>query len=97
MTAARPAESLANDWFTLCSVGPFPRLAPGEHVSVTVALAIFPLDFTKPARETTAPGTPNRERYGDAFDGALAVQKIYRGRYEAPPPGTPVPPERAAG
>ncbi|MGH7726992.1 MAG: hypothetical protein ACREOU_16330, partial [Candidatus Eiseniibacteriota bacterium] len=93
VTTARPPESLANDWFTLCSVGPFPRLDPGERVTVTVALAVFPLDFTKPARATTAPGVPNRERYGDAFDGALAVQKIYRGRYETPPPGTPVPHE----
>ncbi len=81
------------DWTALVSIGPFPRLVPGQRVFATVALSVFPVDHSAPARDPANPSVPNRARYGAVYDGALAIQKAYRGRYETPPPGTPVPPE----
>jgi hypothetical protein len=62
-------------------------------VFATVALAVFPVDFSAPARAPADPSTPNRGRYGAVYDGALAIQKAYRGREETPPAGISVPHE----
>jgi hypothetical protein len=87
----RPLDSQKDDWSTLCSVGPFPRLLPGQTVSVTVALGVWPLDYTQPARLPTAPDVPNPARYQKVIDGARDAFLFYRGRFETPPPGTPTP------
>ena len=89
---ARPNDSQRDDWSTLCSVGPFPRLEPGQTVSVTVALGVWPLDYTEPARLPTAPGKPNPARYEKVVEGAQDAFLFYRGRYETPPAGIPTPP-----
>ncbi len=88
-----PDGRRADDWTVLASIGPFPRLEPGQRVFATVALAVLPVDFSAPARDPAAPSTPNRARYGAIYDGALAIQKAYRGREEPPPPGISAPHE----
>jgi hypothetical protein len=87
----RPGDGERNDWSTLCSVGPFTRLEPGQSVSVTVALGVWPLDYGEPAR-LPDDDRPNPARYQKVLDGARATQLFYRGRFETPPPGTPTPP-----
>ena len=88
---ARPLDAQRDDWSTLCSVGPFARLEPGQTVSVTVALGVWPLDESEPARLPSAPGTPNPARYAKVVEGAQDAYLFYRGQFETPPPGTPTP------
>ncbi len=89
---ARPPDAQKDDWSTMVSVGPFPRMAPGDTIAVTVALGVWPLDLTQPV---DLPGNPNRanpDRYRAVIDGARSAFLFYRGSFEVPPPGTPVPP-----
>ena len=87
----RPTDAEKDDWSTLCSVGPFPHLAPGDSVSVTVALGVWPIDYTQPARLPNQPDTPNPARYQKVIDGARDAYLFYRGRFETPPAGWPTP------
>lgn len=92
ITAEATPQSARDDYGAICSVGPFLDLGPGASVSCVVALAVSSVDFQSPEFEPN--GEPGRDRYRDAFGLSLAVQKFYLGRYETPPPGVPLPPER---
>jgi hypothetical protein len=88
----RPLDSQKDDWSTLCSVGPFAHLEPGQTVSVTVALGVWPIDYTQPARTPLDPDSPNPLRYQKVIDGAKNAFLFYRGRFDTPPAGIPTPP-----
>ena len=59
----RPEQSEKNDWFGLCSVGPFLNMQPGEVIQVDVALAVQKLDYTKPIDDPGDASRPNVARY----------------------------------
>ena len=88
----RPEDASRNDWSTLVSVGPFPHMEPGDTISVTVALGVWPLDYSQPVNVVDHPDTPNPDRYRAVIDGAKSAYLFYRGSFQTPPPGTPVPP-----
>ncbi len=87
-----PSESEGEDFATLCSIGPFDRVEPGDTIRVVVGLVVARIDYAA-ARDTPG-GSANPARYEDLSKAALDAQLRYRGRYETPPAGTPVPPER---
>jgi hypothetical protein len=88
---SRPLDSEKDDWSALCSVGPYTRLAAGKSVFVTVALGVWPVDFTQPASVAGSPDLPNPDRYRKVLDGAQAAYLFYRGQFRVPPKGMPAP------
>ncbi len=89
----RPDESTKNDYFALCSVGPYMSWQPGEKISVQVALAVQACDYSKPPNDP-ATGGPNPARYAAMIDDAKQAQITFRGAYVTPPAGTPTPDQR---
>ncbi len=87
----RPDASQKDDWSALCSVGPYATLLPGQTIFVTVALGVWPVDFTQPVDVPGQAGTPNPARYQKVIDGARSTQLFYRGTWRTPPPDFPSP------
>ena len=87
----RPLDVDHDDWSSLCSVGPYRHLDPGQTVFVTVALGVWPVDFTQPASVPGHPDEPNPARYQKVIDGARDAQLFYRGQFRVPPKGMPAP------
>jgi len=83
---ARPADAQKDDYSALCSVGPYAKLAAGQTIYVTVALGVWPIDYTQPVDLPGFPGRPNPARYQRVLDGARATQLFYRGTWRTPPP-----------
>ncbi len=92
ITATPAAGERPDDYLSFASIGPFPRLAAGDSLRVVVGLLVRPVDSTLPRDDVQ--GRANPERYAEMNAAALRLQKIYRGRYETPPPGVPTPPHR---
>src|SRR5262249_17178887 len=76
ITARRPDR--AGDYSSICSVGPFLHMKPGERVNVVWAIAVH--------NENRAyPRDDRRERYGDIVSNAVASVLGYRGTYQVIP------------
>ncbi len=78
----RPEESTKNDYFSLCSVGPFLEWQNGENISIQIALAVQTCDYTRLPNDARDASKPSTERYGKMIDNAIEVQKTYRGRFQ---------------
>jgi hypothetical protein len=78
----RPEESTKNDYFSLCSVGPFLQWQNGEQISIQIALAVQTCDYTRLPNDPRDAAKPNTERYGKMIDNAIEVQKTFRGRFQ---------------
>lgn len=87
----RSEESTRTDFRSLCSVGPFLSLGPGESVQVSVALAVQRCDYTKPLDDPANAAMPNSDRYAAIVRNAIEVQKTYRGGYVPPSVGQETP------
>jgi hypothetical protein len=87
----RPDEGTKTDYFSICSVGPYLQWQNGEKISVQVALAVQRCDYSKPVNNPASPADPNPERYSAMISNAIEAQKTFRGKYLAPPGGTPTP------
>ncbi|MGH7725555.1 MAG: hypothetical protein ACREOU_09000 [Candidatus Eiseniibacteriota bacterium] len=87
----RPDESTKNDYFSLCSVGPFLQFENGETIEVQIALAVQRCDYSKPLDDPVNPSMPNPDRYRAMIDNAIEAQKTFRGAYVAPPTGFSTP------
>ena len=90
----RPDESAKNDYFALCSVGPYLQWQPNDKISVQVALAVQLCDYTKPANDPADPTQPNPERYSAMITDAQQAQETFRGKYLPPAAGVPTPDAR---
>jgi hypothetical protein len=90
----RPDESTKNDYFALCSVGPYLNWQPNEKISVQVALAVQLCDYTKPANDPADPSQPNPGRYSAMIDNAMEAQITFRGKYLPPAAGVATPDQR---
>jgi hypothetical protein len=73
ITAEPPVKP--GDYFSICSVGPFLRLAPGERVAVTWALAVEEIDYQTDRNDLA-------RRYDRVIRNAVAAQRNYDGVYE---------------
>jgi hypothetical protein len=73
ITAAPPTEP--GDYFSICSVGPYLSLAPGDRITVTWALAVEQVDYQTDRNELA-------RRYDSVIRNAVAAQRNYDGVYE---------------
>jgi hypothetical protein len=79
--------STPDDYVSLCSIGPFLNLAPNDTITVTCALAVQDLDYSRDRSNLAA-------RYAAVIRNAVTIQRNYDGSYvqmtgiPAPPPGT---------
>jgi hypothetical protein len=63
------------DYFSICSVGPFLSLAPGERVTATWALAVEEIDYRIDHNDLAG-------RYDKVIRNAVAAQRNFDGVYE---------------
>ena len=82
-----PTPTIADDYVSLCSIGPFLNVAPHDTISVTCALAVQSVDYSKDRANLAA-------RYAKVIQNAVTAQRNYNGSYvqmagiPAPPKGT---------
>jgi hypothetical protein len=84
-----PMQGDAMDYFSLCSVGPFRMMRPGEKVTVAFAIAAQVTDYSLDANDIEA-------RYRFPKENAIEAVKTYRGTYEVRQ-GLPAPLEDGFG
>ena len=75
ITQEPPEGNEINDYSSLCAVGPFRNMKPGDKVTVSWALGVQQVDYTAP-RDNLA------KRYPKLVKMAVDAQLTYRGSYE---------------